>query len=271
MTPDPRERHRVPARIRQGARTSSARRFPARFAPRASSCGFRPFPLLRRTSAGPPPAASAGSRHSPNFPRLRKLLSVNGRSLTGARIETCGHLTEKFEGEVAPSRERGSKRAKARRAKAMSSVAPSRERGSKRKRRTRKRQAPRSLPHGSADRNLVRLSGEAAVQSRSLTGARIETCMGSCSAARTSSRSLTGARIETYRTPIFTTWEASRSLTGARIETSSGFPARRRCRVAPSRERGSKLVIGHLAVDDLNVAPSRERGSKQWSSSRRLR
>ena len=100
-----------------------------------------------------------------------------------------------------------------------------------------------SLPHGSEDRNA---GGRDVVRTeigRSLTGARIETGRASGGAAWRRGRSLTGARIETSRPEGADTANHRRSLTGARIETGSRRWCGRRSRVAPSRERGSKLDV----------------------------
>ena len=80
-------------------------------------------------------------------------VASGGRSLTGARIETSREAMASASRRVAPSRERGSKRAVARD----------------------RREAPLSLPHGSADRNHLSGDEVRVFPRRSLTGARIET------------------------------------------------------------------------------------------------
>ena len=102
-------------------------------------------------------------------------------------------------------------------------VAPSRERGSKHRPRDEGLQHSASLPHGSVDRNKIVI-----VDRRPLNR-----------------RSLTGARIETRRQRQRRDGMGCRSLTGARMETVLGVAARSQPRVAPSRERGSKLRLGH--------------------------
>ena len=198
------------------------------------------------------------SRWPSNSPRRR-------RSLTGARIETAT-------------------RSEARRASRW--VAPSRERGSKHPRHSRRSVA---LPHGSADRN-----GRAAcLSSRSLTGARIETCaFDGAESWRPWRRSLTGARIETSssaracsRGPTGslphgsadrnTAWcrtsaiAARRSLTGARIETTSQHRAVA-WRVAPSRERGSKQHESEPAPMVERRSLTGARIETRWRRARRV-
>ena len=186
-----------------------------------------------------------------------------GRSLTGARIETGPAPSSRparwslphgsadrnrriyadlYNGaSVAPSRERGSKLVALAALRDRRDVAPSRERGSKRRSPRAAEREASSLPHGSADRNQLRL-GEIGELERSLPHGSAD-------------------RNRKYATP-----------------------AAAQASVAPSRERGSKLVQGrgravragslpHGSADRNTpwfrltpqgvVAPSRERGSKQ--------
>ncbi len=145
--------------------------------------------------------------------------------------------------KVAPSRERGSKLPPVVK-RPSPGVAPSRERGSK--------------------HDDFRLD-EPIMSGRSLTGARIETSQswralvlisvapsrerGSKQnhgiAAQSESGSLphgSADRNRAGRAPM--ALDCGRSLTGARIETAYAAEVKRRCTVAPSRERGSKPWLG---------------------------
>ena len=165
------------------------------------------------------------------------------------------------EDQVAPSRERGSKLRIEDDSVPSTRVAPSRERGSKQgiataraRERCRSLTGARietcrlsrlgmnasSLPHGSADRNLL-LAGIAD--------------HGGC-------RSLTGARIETgtsQMVPDFQSVAPSRER-GSKLKLVSQEEVAEA--VAPSRERGSKPTCRPSSPTTTAVAPSRERGSK---------
>ena len=162
------------------------------------------------------------------------------RSLTGAWIETDLPAPASPTTKVAPSRERGSKPASSPACTSCPRVAPSRERGSKPTRPasglprwlvapSRERGSKPSttalneygwlsLPHGSVDRNRSWADLERAAESRSLTGAWIET----------------------------RAWRPDPMVTGVAPSRERGSKRRRSARqggslpVAPSRERGSK-------------------------------
>ena len=164
---------------------------------------------------------------------------------------------------VAPSRERGSKQGHGDRPAQGHVVAPSRERGSKLERGgDGVPDEARSLPHGSADRNLAKprlLEVQAGVApsrergskrdvERELVQVILSLPYGSAdrniflpSKAKRSRRSLPHGsadrnRVTGRQVPVL----RRRSLTGARIETLSQSRGPIRSRVAPSRERGSK-------------------------------
>ena len=163
-------------------------------------------------------------------------------------------------------------------------VAPSRERGSKRARGQRRPDTSWSLPHGSADRNRGQNGRAGRNRGRSLTGARIETSSpdpprmpdrvapsrerGSkrrpaASAAPGRASLPHGSADRNGRSGPASGPDFRRSLTGARIETAAA-PRRSPGRpVAPSRERGSKRKGASSVRTVAGVAPSRERGSKR--------
>ena len=144
------------------------------------------------------------------------------------------------------------------------SVAPSRGRGSKRARAQSDDPQLASPPHGGADRNSgIGPSRRVARPCRPLTGARIETCDRRRQYAAAAGRPLTGARIETLMTTHRRRMPARRPLTGARIETGDDRAEHGRCdSVAPSRGRGSKHAARRRHRSTPTVAPSRGRGSK---------
>ena len=153
---------------------------------------------------------------------------LNGRTLTGAWIETSKACGLTLTCPVAPSRARGLKR--------DTTVA--------------------SLPYN-AGRALTGAWIETAIiqrttcqrPSRALTGAWIETRSkySKTLPQLSNRRALTGAWIETRCWSFCSKDSSGRALTGAWIETL--FQLRRRestLRVAPSRARGLKLFCNHL-------------------------
>ena len=184
-----------------------------------------------------------------------------GRSLTGARIETRPIGGPSHGRAVAPSRERGSKQLLQARGHERLRSLPHGSADRNYDIGIAIYRHPQSLPHGSADRNSSASKIHLSTAGRSLTGARIETGTARLQIRPYPGRSLTGARIETA-TPALALCAAlslphgsadrnpddlaarrqlaGRSLTGARIETHPPRSSRRRLRVAPSRERGSK-------------------------------
>ena len=124
-------------------------------------------------------------------------------------------------------------------------VAPSRERGSKPLVCRARRRGDRSLPHGSADRNRD-ISEDRALKRLSLPHGSAD-------------RNLTfGIGAEVRR---------RRSLTGARIETSCVTGRSSITSVAPSRERGSKLIQGRSKP--LRILWSLPHGSADRNTARR--
>ncbi len=163
-----------------------------------------------------------------------------GRSLTGAWIET------RWTGRAIPTR----------------IVAPSRERGSKLERLAHGLGGRRSLPHGSVDRNSAAVIRRCTCVASLPHGSVDRNRMFAKPFLMAAGRSLTGAWIET------SCWHgprrrcSRRSLTGAWIETRSGGSTDGRARVAPSRERGSKQQHCRAFPQRRRVSPSRERGLK---------
>ncbi len=183
------------------------------------------------------------------------------RSLTGAWIETISSYEMLRPSKVAPSRERGSKpvinavlniaggrsltgawietliRCES---SGLISVAPSRERGSKPIIEASVMSVRKSLPHGSVDRNPNVNCYISIGDGRSLTGAWIET-------PYTVSMTLSmlslphGSVDRNIEHHVIWTLRQCRSLTGAWIETVFVKYDCFAIKVAPSRERGSKL------------------------------
>ena len=79
---------------------------------------------------------------------------------------------------------------------------------------------------------------------------------------RAESRTFTGAWIETGGETVSRWNNASRTFTGAWIETLFNLEAFGKDRVAPSRVRGLKHLWRNAAQQRLGVAPSRVRGLK---------
>ena len=206
-----------------------------------SLTGARIETAVRSRSAVSAVVAPSRERGSKPPRHGRPLQGCGRRSLTGARIETGERLPQ---GVVLGSLPHGSAD---RNSPEMSfskryCVAPSRERGSKHNVMDAPALRAESLPHGSADRNDLGEHPLVAARGRSLTGARIETRNSPDRTDRASGRSLTGARIETRAPRRQRDGSAGRSLTGARIETRAHSLAPPTSQVAPSRERGSKLL-----------------------------
>jgi len=121
---------------------------------------------------------------------------LDGRTFTGAWIETAGRRTGRTGGQVAPSRVRGLKR-KSAPAVSINAVAPSRVRGLK-------------LLVGYLTQSDCR---------RTFTGAWIETSCGRRNSPHHGGRTFTGAWIETFDPPMSPTLSTRRTFTGAWIET----------------------------------------------------
>ena len=156
-------------------------------------------------------------------PRTSATARRTGRSLTGARIETPARRRASPCGRVAPSRERGSKHRPLPDVIAIDAYGRSLTGARIETHPSRAfldRCVNASLPHGSADRNTVAVAKHV-----------------------TPTRSLSHGSADRNRRPTLRTrMGASRSLTGARIETPQEWCVGGKTLVAPSRERGSKLV-----------------------------
>ena len=250
------------------------------------------------TVSPPHGGADRNSRSSTSW------LTGSCRPLTGARIETSLWRDQNY-WLTSPPHGGADRNNTWGKAVALNDVAPSRGRGSKHQAGLQRRRDFRSPPHGGADRNVPCMSPWSSRPSRPLTGARIETCF-----ARprnpiswvAPSRGRGSKLWDAYQGTIVTkspphggadrnnrsAWAAltisCRPLTGARIETRSHISTTHQLLVAPSRGRGSKLLVAGVvsAVAERRpltgarietphsscspalyfVAPSRGRGSK---------
>ncbi len=160
------------------------------------------------------PSRERGSKHDNG----RGHCALSSRSLTGARIETTANKAIQVANAVAPSRERGSKPAGEHPERFHQSRSLTGARIETRGWTTTSAPFRRSLPHGSADRNVSSIT-RVSPGRKSLPH---------------------GSADRNYGKPKSYLIAGGRSLTGARIETASSAGAHASRSVAPSRERGSK-------------------------------
>ncbi len=144
-------------------------------------------------------------------------------------------------------------------------VAPSRERGSKHARRELREQITSRSLTGAWIETQAATSSRSRLAGRSLTGAWIETSA-AAARARARTRSLPHGSVDRNERQWQSTGPRHWSLPHGSVDRNSSSPLFALWGgVAPSRERGSKLLYREGSTQVTAVAPSRERGSKQGS------